>query len=63
MGYAHLFVPDPLVNVTDNMGHNLRGKFDASVDIVGAALTFRWGGPRENVPLEPQGKEAVSYRK
>jgi long-chain fatty acid transport protein len=63
VGYAHLFVPDPLVNVTDNMGHNLRGKFDASVDIVGAALTFRWGGPRENVPLEPQGKEAVSYRK
>jgi long-chain fatty acid transport protein len=65
LAYAHLFVLDPLVNVTDNAGHNLRGKFDASVDIVSAALTFRWGGPREIVPSapEPQGKEAVSYRK
>src|SRR6516165_2862341 len=63
VGYAHVFVPDPLVNVTDNFGHNLRGKFDASVDIVGAALTFRWGGAREISTPEPQGKEAVSYRK
>jgi long-chain fatty acid transport protein len=65
IGYAHLFVQDPLVNITDSQGHNLRGKFDASVDIVGAALTFRWGGPREMVPSAPptQGKEVVSYRK
>jgi long-chain fatty acid transport protein len=65
VGYAHLFVQDPLVNVTDNQGHNLRGKFDASVDIVSAAVTFRWGGPREGVlsPPQPPGKEIASYRK
>jgi len=65
LGYAHLFVQDPLVNVTDNQGHNLRGRFDSSVDIVSAAVTFRWGGPREIAPSTPQarGKEVVSYRK
>jgi long-chain fatty acid transport protein len=64
IGYAHLFVQDPLVNITDTQGHNLRGRFDASVDIVSAALTFRWGRPREIAPSpQPPGKEAVSYRK
>ena len=65
LGYGHLFVLDPIVNVTDAQGHNLRGTFDASVDIVSAAVTFRWGGPREvtSVAPQPQGKEAVSYRK
>ena len=65
LGYAHLFVQDPLVNVTDNQGHNLRGSFDASVDIVAGAVTLRWGGPRETTssPPQPQGKEIVSYRK
>jgi long-chain fatty acid transport protein len=65
IGYAHLFVQDPLVNITDSQGHNLRGKFDASVDIVSAAVTLRWGGPREIAPSapQPQGKEVVSYRK
>ena len=65
VGYGHLFVPNPIVNVTDTQGHNLRGSFDASVDIVSAAVTFRWGGPREVVSVAPptQGKEAVSYRK
>jgi long-chain fatty acid transport protein len=64
VGYGHLFVVDPIVNVTDGQGHNLRGRFDASVDIVSAAVTFRWGGPREApVGPQPQGKEAVNYRK
>jgi long-chain fatty acid transport protein len=63
VGYGHLFVLDPIVNFTDAQGHNLRGRFDASVDIVSAALTFHWGGPTEISAPEPQGKEAVSYRK
>jgi hypothetical protein len=65
IGYAHLFVLDPIVDFTDSQGHELRGRFDASVDIVGAAVTFRWGGARETVQPGPQrpGKEAVGYRK
>ena len=47
IGYGHLFVQDPIVNITDSQGHNLRGRFDAAVDVVSAAVTFRWGGPRE----------------
>jgi len=45
----------------DDQGHSLRGNFDASVDIVSAALTFRWGGPREIAPSA--GKEVAGYRK
>lgn len=60
-GYAHLFVQDPHVDVTDNQGHELRGTFDASVDIVSAAVTFRWGGPREIPPVS--GKDVLSYKK
>jgi hypothetical protein len=64
-GYGHVFVVDPIVNVTDNQGHNLRGRFDASVDIVSASITYRWGGPREiaSVPPQSQGKEQMGYRK
>jgi len=61
VGYAHLFVQDPGVNVTDKQGHELRGTFDASVDIVSAAVTFRWGGPREIAPVS--GKDVLSYKK
>ena len=54
--YAHLFVNSPTVNTTDAFGHNLRGKFDASVNIVSASVTFLWGGPRE-APVPPtEGK-------
>jgi long-chain fatty acid transport protein len=64
-GYGHVFVVDPIVNITDNQGHNLRGRFDASVDVVSASITYRWGGPREiaSVPPRSQGKEQMSYRK
>jgi long-chain fatty acid transport protein len=38
--YAHLFMNDPSINETDDSGYNLRGEYDASVDIVG--LQLRW---------------------
>jgi len=38
--YAHLFMDDPSINETDDSGYNLRGEYDASVDIVG--LQLRW---------------------
>lgn len=60
LGYAHLFVNDPTVDLLDTQGHELIGRFDASVDIVSAAVTFRWGGPRERA--QSYGKDA-SYRK
>ncbi|MDQ2868231.1 MAG: outer membrane protein transport protein [Verrucomicrobiota bacterium] len=64
VGYAHLFVQDPEVDVTDNQGHNLRGVYDASVDIVSASVTFRWGGQREVAPLaEKDSKDVAGYRK
>jgi long-chain fatty acid transport protein len=61
VGYAHLFVNRPDVDVLDSQGHLLLGNFDASVDIVSAALTFRWGGPREVAP--GTGKDVAGYRK
>jgi long-chain fatty acid transport protein len=65
VGYAHLFVQDPTVDLTDSQGHELRGKFDAAVDIVSASVTFRWGGPKETAQPVPQpsGKDVVAYRK
>ena len=63
VGYAHLFFQDPTVNFTDSLGHNIKGKFDASVDVVGAAITFMWGGPKEAPPPESPGKQPVGYQK
>jgi long-chain fatty acid transport protein len=65
VGYGHLFVQDPTVDFTDSQGHELRGKFDASVDIVSAAVTFRWGGSRETTQPVPEspGKQALSEQK
>ncbi|MDQ6622541.1 MAG: outer membrane protein transport protein, partial [Verrucomicrobiota bacterium] len=60
LGYAHLFVDDPRVDLLDTQGHALIGKFDASVDIVSAAVTFKWGGRREAMPA---GKDVAGYRK
>lgn len=60
-GYAHLFVEEPRVDVTDSQGHELRGKFDAGVDIVSAAVTFRWGGSRESTRVS--SKDVLSYKK
>jgi long-subunit fatty acid transport protein len=55
----------PTVDFTDSQGHELRGKFDSAVDIVSAAVTFRWGGPGEAAHAAPQlpGKEPVAYSK
>ncbi|MFL6594040.1 MAG: OmpP1/FadL family transporter [Chthoniobacterales bacterium] len=46
VGYSHLFVDEPRSEFTDSQGHELIGNYDASVDIVSAAVTFRWGGSR-----------------
>jgi long-chain fatty acid transport protein len=62
IGYAHLFVPDPQVDFNDGLGHVLRGKFEAAIDIVSASATILWGGPKETPPETP-GKQPVSYRK
>lgn len=61
LGYAHLFTRSSSVDVTDSQGHELRGKFDIGVDIVSAAVTFRWGGPYEITTAT--GKEALGYKK
>jgi long-chain fatty acid transport protein len=63
IGYAHLFVPDPQVDFNDGLGHVLRGKFEAAIDIVSASATILWGGPKEAPPVERPGKQPVSYRK
>ncbi len=61
LAYAHLFVQQPDAIFLDSQGHLLRGNYDASVDIVSTALTFRWGGPREVAPTS--SKEIPGYRK
>jgi long-chain fatty acid transport protein len=59
VGYAHLFVAgNPEVDLTDTQGHNLRGTFDASIDIVSASVTFLWGGPKTAAPSSTEGKGA-----
>jgi long-chain fatty acid transport protein len=60
LGYAHLFLNDPGVDVLDPNTHTSRlmGTFDASVDLVSASVTFRFGGSREQRPIPaPDGKE------
>lgn len=44
VGYSHLFVDEPRSEFTDSQGHELIGSYDASVDIISAAVTLRWGG-------------------
>ncbi len=61
IGYAHLFVNQPDAELLDTQGHLLQGNYDASVNIVSASLTFRWGGPREVAPIS--SKETSGYRK
>ena len=60
-GYAHLFVQDAEVDFTDAQGHELSGKFDESIDIVSAAVTFRWGGPASIV--KSLDKDGLSSKK
>jgi long-chain fatty acid transport protein len=38
--YAHLFMDDPKINETNENGYNLKGRYDASVDLLG--LQLRW---------------------
>lgn len=61
-GYGHLFVDDPASNVLDTQGHRFVGSYDASVDVVSAAVTLRWGGAHRTVQTT-SGKEVAGYRK
>ena len=63
VGYAHLFLPDSSVDFTDTLGHNLKGNFNSSINVVSAAITFLWGGPKPVAQLEPSGKSPVGYAK
>jgi hypothetical protein len=49
-------VNDPQVDQVDSFGNTLVGEYDASVDIVSAGVTLRWGGPKEEPPPAPDGK-------
>jgi long-chain fatty acid transport protein len=62
IGYAHIFVNDPASNFTDNQGHQLIGGYDASVDIVSASVTIKWGGRREKTSAYAKDSKN-SYRK
>jgi long-chain fatty acid transport protein len=63
-GYLHVFAKDPQINVTDILGHNLRGTASGSADIISAALTLKWGGPKEQPVTTPSaGKSTVGYPK
>jgi long-chain fatty acid transport protein len=63
VGYSHLFIKDSQLDLVDNEGHNLRGKFETASDIVGVAATFRWGGPTETVTSAPFAKPGKSLYK
>lgn len=62
LAYAHFFVEQPQVDLLDDQGHLLTGNYDASVDIVSAALTFRWGGQRRDT-APASSKEISGYGK
>ena len=61
VGYAHVFVETPRSNFTDNQRHELVGSYHVHVDIVSAAVTVRWGGPRRTAA--PHVEEVSGYRK
>jgi long-chain fatty acid transport protein len=63
-GYMHIFENDATINYTDSFGHNLRGNATLWGNLVSAALTVKWGGPKEApAPEEKSGKSAVGFGK
>lgn len=63
LGYAHLFVADSNTDLLDSQGHNLRGTFQADVNIVSAALTFYWGAQHVVPNTNVTSKEVAGHRK
>jgi long-subunit fatty acid transport protein len=64
LGYGHLFEQDPVINVTDSQVHNVRGTATAGAEIISAAVTLKWGGPKESlVSNAPSGKSVGEYSK
>ena len=63
-GYLHIFEDDAQINVTDSTGHNLRGNAVFWGNLFSAALTVKWGGPKESpASVEPTGKSPIGYGK
>jgi long-chain fatty acid transport protein len=44
LGYAHLFVEDGDIDLSDPLRGNLRGSTDSAVDIIGLQFNWRFGG-------------------
>ena len=60
--YLHLFVNDPLITSSDRNGHLVNGSYDSKVDVVSAALIFRYGAAdKPERPAPKEGKD--TYRK
>ena len=60
--YLHLFLNDPQLTSADRSGHLVNGRYDAQVNIVSAALIFRYGSAdRPDRPAPKEGKD--TYRK
>ena len=62
VGYAHIFVDEPISNFTDTQGHQLIGTYEAHVDIISASVTIKWGGPREKTSVYAKDSK-TTYRK
>ncbi len=56
VSYLHEFVNDPAINSTDAAQHTLIGKYNEQINIVSAALVFRYG-PKEARLLQKEGKD------
>ena len=64
LAYLHLFLNDPQITNLDNSGHLVNGRYDAQVNIVSAALIFRYGAAdKPAAPAPKDGKESFTYRK
>ena len=50
VSYMHRFFEDAPVNNTNAVSQTVRGNFDSSIDTISAAITIRFGGPRNTAP-------------
>ena len=62
LSYLHEFVHDPYIQSVDTQGHILNGKYHEQVNILSAALIFRYG-PKEARKMEERGKDFKDHSK